>query len=47
VGWGGVRWDEIIDGNLEREGRRRVGLSFFFLLFSKTFFLGWGVTQRE
>jgi hypothetical protein len=29
VGWGGVRWDEIIDGNLEREGRRMVGLSFF------------------
>jgi hypothetical protein len=42
-----VRWDEILDGNLEREGRRRVRLSFFPPFFSKSFILGWGVTQRE
>jgi len=43
VGWGGVRWDEIIDENLEREGKRTVGLSFLFPSFLKEFFSWMGV----
>jgi len=47
VGWGGVRWDEIINGNLEREGRRIVGLSFFFPSFLKEFFSWMGCSPKR